>query len=37
MNPNTLSSTLINQALAFGASSAGIANIEDLKKCRRSA
>ena len=32
MNPNTLSSTLINQALAFGASSAGIANIEDLKK-----
>ena len=32
MNPNTLSSTLINQTLAFGASSAGIANIEDLKK-----
>ncbi len=32
MNVRTLSSYLINKALEFGASSAGIANIEDLKK-----
>lgn len=32
MNPRTLSAQLINKALEYGASLAGIANIEDLKK-----
>ena len=37
MNPRTLSAQLINKALEYGASLAGIANIEDLKnKCRPS-